>query len=451
MKKILAFLILPFLGFAQQNDSSTISLIYKTALTKSDCYENLRYLCKDIGPRLSGSENADKAVKFMEQKMNSYGFDRVYLQEVKVPVWRRLDQAKAEIVQTKTSVNICALGGSIGTPSKGIKAEVIEVKNFDELKKLGEEKIKGKIVFFNRAMDPTNIETFHSYGGAVNQRGQGASQAAKYGAIACIVRSMNMRIDEYPHTGAMRYDASVPKIPAAAISTKDAETLSAALQKNPTQLYIKFSCDTLPDKISYNVIGEITGSTDANKIITIGGHLDSWDLAEGAHDDGAGCVQSLEVLHLFKILNIKPKHTIRAVMFMNEENGLRGGLKYAEVAAQEEEQHIAAIETDAGGFTPRGFDIDGSNSALEKLKSWKYLLEPYGLSDLSKGGGGADIGPLKRKVPGISLIGYRPDSQRYFDVHHAATDVFESVNKRELELGAASIAALVYLIDKYGL
>ncbi len=445
----LLLLFLPFLGFAQQNDSLNISNIYKASLTKSDCYENLRYLCKNIGPRLSGSDNADKAVKYFEEKMKSYGFDRVYLQELKVPVWRRLDQAKAEITTTKTNVNICALGGSVATPSKGIKAEVIEVKNFEELDQLGEKNIKGKIVFFNRPMEPTHIETFHAYGGAVNQRGSGASKAAKYGAIACIVRSMNLRVDEFPHTGAMRYDSKFPRIPAAAIATRDADILSATIKKQSTQLFIKFNCDTLPDKVSYNVIGEIKGSTFPEQIITVGGHLDSWDLGEGAHDDGAGCVQSLEVLHLFQTLGIRPKHTIRAVMFMNEENGLRGGLKYAEEAKRLNEKHLAAIETDAGGFTPRGFDIDASASVVSKIKSWEYLLKPYGLHEIDKGGSGADIGPLK--APNVSLIGYRPDSQRYFDVHHASTDVFEAINKRELELGAASIAALVYLIDQYGL
>lgn len=451
MKKqiFLLLFILPLLGFSQQNDSLNISNIYKAALTKSDCYENLRYVCKNIGPRLSGSENADKAVKYFEEKMKSYGFDKVYLQELKVPVWRRLDKASAQITTTKTLVNICALGGSVATPTKGIKAEVIEVKNFEELDQLGEKNIKGKIVFFNRPMEPTHIETFHAYGGAVNQRGSGASRAAKYGALACVIRSMNLRVDEFPHTGAMRYDSKYPRIPAAAISTRDADILSSSIKKQNTELFIKFNCDTLPDKISYNVIGEIKGSEFPEQIITIGGHLDSWDLGEGAHDDGAGCVQSLEVLHLFQTLGIRPKHTIRAVMFMNEENGLRGGLKYAEEAKRLNEKHLAAVETDAGGFTPRGFSIDASTSAIAKIKSWEYLLKPYGLHDIGKGGSGADIGPLK--APNVSLIGYRPDSQRYFDVHHASTDVFEAVNKRELELGAASITALVYLIDQYGL
>ncbi len=449
MKKLFLFLLLPNLTFSQVNDSSTISNIYKAALTKSDCYETLRYLCKNIGPRLSGSDNAEKSVKYIEEKMKSYGFDRVYLQEVKVPVWRRLDEAKAEIVSSKQKLNICALGGSVATSAKGIKAEVIEVQSFEELDKLGEKNIKGKIVFYNRPMEPTHIETFHAYGSAVNQRGSGASKAAKYGAVACLVRSMNMRIDEFPHTGAMRYDDQYTRIPAAAISTRDAELLSASLKKQNTNVFMKFNCDTLPDKVSYNVIGEIKGSVYPDKIITIGGHLDSWDLGEGAHDDGAGCVQSLEVLHLLKTLGIRPKHTIRAVMFMNEENGLRGGKKYAEEAKRLNENHLAAIETDAGGFTPRGFSIDAPANVISKIKSWEYLLKPYGLHDIAKGGSGADIGPLR--APGITLIGYRPDSQRYFDVHHASTDVFEAVNKRELELGAASIAALVYLIDQYGL
>ncbi|HUH33799.1 MAG TPA: M20/M25/M40 family metallo-hydrolase, partial [Daejeonella sp.] len=328
------------------------------------------------------------------------------------------------------------------------------VHNFDELKKLGGS-VKGKIVFFNRPFDPKPIESFQSYSGAVDQRSQGAIEAAKLGAVAVIVRSMTHALDNHPHTGGMRYADDVTKIPAAAISTMGAELLSEKIKNSKdgaVRFYLKQNCRTLPDALSYNVIGEIRGTEKPEQIISIGGHLDSWDLAEGAHDDGTGVTQSIEVLRIFKSMNYKPKHSIRAVMFMNEENGLRGGLKYAELAKLNNEKHIAAIESDAGGFTPRGFSVDASPQVISGMvKNFHSLLKPYLIEDIEAGGGGADIGPLKRTVPGVVLIGYKPDSQRYFDIHHASNDVFENVNRRELELGAAGIAALTYLIDQKGL
>ncbi len=438
---------------AQVPDSAMLRQFYNVALENGHSYENLRHLCKQIGPRLSGSKNAQKAVEWSKKLMEDYGFDKVYLQEVIVPHWERGAKEAAFIIEgsTKIPVRIAALGGSIATPANGLTAQVIEVKNFEQLKVLGEA-VKGKIVFFNRPFDARLFDTFDAYSGAVNQRGQGAVEAAKLGAIGVIVRSMTNIIDDNPHTGGMRYQDGVTKIPAAAISTKAAEMLSEKLMASGSliKLYFKQNCQTLPDALSYNVIGEIRGSVNPEKIITVGGHLDSWDLAEGAHDDGTGVTQSIEVLRIFKVLKYKPQNTIRAVMFMNEENGLRGGAKYAELAKQNNEQHIAALESDEGGFTPRGFTIEDSPLALAHFSKWKPLLEPYKVSDIEAGGSGSDLGPLKTAVPGIVLIGFKPDSQRYFDIHHASSDVFENVNKRELELGAASIASMIYLIDKYG-
>jgi Zn-dependent M28 family amino/carboxypeptidase len=248
----------------------------------------------------------------------------------------------------------------------------------------------------------------------------------------------------------MHYRNGVPRIPAAAISTNGANVLSQRLQQDPSlQFELKMNPQTLPDAVSHNVVGEIQGSEFPDEVIVVGGHLDSWELSQGAHDDGTGCMQAVEVLRLMKALNYKPKRTIRAVMFMNEENGLRGGLKYAELARKNQENHIAAIESDAGGFTPRGFSIDAPEPMMARITSWKQVLAPYGLHDIGKGGSGADIGPLKNGK--TALIGFRPDSQRYFVHHHAANDTFNQVNRRELELGGASIAALVYLLDQYGL
>lgn len=456
LKLTFVFLFLANLTQAQNADSIMIRKIYDEALENGHAYTNLEYLCKQIGPRLSGSTGAQKAVDWTKKLMEGYGLDKVYLQEVMVPHWERGAKETAYIIDgnMKIAVPVAALGSSVATPQSGITAKIIEVQNFEELRKLGESGVKGNIVFFNRAFDPKSIETFVAYSGAVDQRGQGAIEAAKLGAVAVIVRSMTHALDDHPHTGAMRYADNVTKIPAAAISTKGANLLSEKIKSSKggsVQFYLKQNCKTLPDALSYNVIGEIRGSEKPEEIISVGGHLDSWDLAEGAHDDGTGVMQSVEVLRIFKAMNYKPKRTIRAVMFMNEENGLRGGLKYAELAKANNEKHIAAIESDAGGFTPRGFSVDASPAVVSKMAAdFQALLKPYLLGRIEKGGGGADIGPLKSAVPGVVLIGFRPDGQRYFDIHHASNDVFENVNRRELELGAAGIAALTYLIDQKG-
>jgi carboxypeptidase Q len=439
-------------------DSLTIRKIYDEALVNGKAYENLRYLCKNIGGRLSGSANAQKAVEWSKKLMESYGFDKVYLQEVMVPHWVRGEKETAFIIDGKNRipVPIAALGMTIATPKAGITANVIEVHSLKELETLGESVIKGKIVFFNRAFDPRFIETGHAYGTAGDQRFMGPAVAAKYGAVGVIVRSLTESIDDYPHTGATLSGPGTQQIPAAAISTKAADKLSNMLRLRKLPLikfYFKQSCQLLPDVLSYNVIGELTGTENPNKFISVGGHLDSWDLAEGAHDDGTGVMQSAEVLRIFKGIGYRPKNSVRAVFFMNEENGHKGGTKYAELAAQNKEQHIAAIETDEGGFTPRGFSFDGvSNDFIKNINSkYKAILEPYEVDKLTIGGSGTDIEPMKEKLPGVVLIGYRPDSQRYFDIHHTPNDVFENVNKRELELGAAGMAAFIYLIDQHGL
>lgn len=439
--------------FSQSEDSKMVKSIYDTSLLNGNSYAWLDHLSNQIGGRLSGSYNAEKAVKYTKEQLEGLGLDRVWLQPVMVPKWVRGAKEYAYIETTpgnSTNVPICALGGSVATPLGGLKAELIEVKSFDELDALGKTKISGKIVFYNRPMQAELISTFNAYGGCVEQRYKGAEKAIAYGASGVIVRSMNLRLDDLPHTGSMTYgDVSVSeRIPAAAISTNGAELLSTMLKLNPKiKFYFSQHCKQLKDIESYNVIGEITGSTYPNKVMVVGGHLDSWDLGDGAHDDGAGVVQSMEVLRLFKKTGYKPKHTIRVVLFMNEENGLRGGKKYAKVAAEKSENHVFALESDSGGFTPRGFSFDCSNENFEKVLSWKSLFKPYLIHYFERGGSGADIGPLKGDNV---LCGLRPDSQRYFDHHHAANDTFEHVNKRELELGAATMTSLMYLFDKYG-
>ena len=440
----------------KNDDAFFIRSIYDSALTEGKCYEWLTHLTTKIGGRLAGSPQAAAAVEYTRQMLDTLGLDSVWLQPCIVPHWVRGDKEQVRIVNTKTmgslDLNALALGNSIGTPKYGLTADVIEVTSLDEVEQLGRDKIEGKIVFYNRPMDPKQIRTFNAYGGAVDQRVYGASKAAQFGAVGVLVRSMTTRLDDYPHTGVLVYDEINIKIPALAISTNDAELLSSLLKKESVNVFMKANCQKLADASSFNVIGEIKGSEFPEEIILIGGHLDSWDVGSGAHDDGAGCVHAMDVLQLIKRLNYKPKRTIRCVLFMNEENGLAGGLEYAKVSKNNKEFHLAAIESDAGGFTPRGFSCDGDESIFkDRFKSvveWLPLLEAYNLN-FSVGGSGADIGPLKSQN-GL-LFGFRPDSQRYFDYHHTAIDNIDAVNKRELELGVAAITSLVYLIDKYGL
>jgi hypothetical protein len=372
-----------------------------------------------------------------------------------VPHWVRggRDEAKA-IITGKGSVipkslDIVALGNSIGTGSKGVKADILLVNSFDDLE-AKKDLVKGKIVFYNYKFNPTYINTFFSYRDANAYRGQGPGRAAKYGALAVIVRSMSHSTDNNPHTGATRYDSNYAKIPAVAIGLRDADWLEFNLQKGKVNVQLKTNGHFLPDTTGHNVIGELKGSEFPDEIITIGGHLDSWDNCEGAHDDGAGCVQTIEILRAFKAIGYQPKRTIRFVLFANEENGLRGGNKYAEEAKAKNENHIFALESDAGGFTPRGLGFTVSDEQFKKVLAWKALIAPYGCTEFTKGGGGADIGPLNKSL-GTPLGSLNPDTQRYFDIHHSRNDVFEAVNKRELELGAINMAALIYLIDKYGL
>jgi hypothetical protein len=443
MKKILLICFLfTSVIYSQSADQQMLKDIYTYALTKSKCYSWLDDLSNKIGSRLSGSVGAEKGVAYTKQQLETLGLDKVYLQEVMVPKWVRGEKETAYILDNKTKINvpICALGGSVATDKKGLTAEVIEVQSVKEVEELGD-KVKGKIVFYNRPMEPFNVDAFKSYGHCADQRYSGAKTAAKFGAVATIVRSLNLRLDDFPHTGTQSY-GDLPKsdyIPTAAISTNAAELLSKKLKENSRlKFYMKMGCQNFEDVLSYNVIGEITG-----------GHLDSWDLADGSHDDGAGVVQSMEVAELFKKLKYKPKNTIRVVLFMNEENGLRGGREYEKQSKAKNENHIFALESDEGGFTPRGFSFECDDANLQKVISWNYLFEPYLIHNFVKGGTGSDIGPLTSAK--IVKAGLNPDSQRYFDYHHAANDTFDAINKRELELGAATMASLIYLFDKYGI
>ncbi len=435
-----------------QDPSKVISLLFDDALTDRTAWNHLEYLCKKAGGRLDGSEAAARAVEYTRKALIEAGADSVWLQEVQVPFWERGTE-RCTVISKKTGnkdLSIAALGMSAGTSKKGIRAEVIEVNNIAGLETTGREQVQGKIVFFNNKADNKLINTFAGYSSAVRERTAGASEASKYGAVAVIVRSVTQSLDDFPHTGTTRYAEGVEKIPAVAVSTLDAELLSECLKSDPElKIDLVSTCVTHPDVISYNVIGELKGSLKPREIITVGGHLDSWDISEGAHDDGGGCVQSIEMIRLYHKLGIRPKRTVRAVMFMNEEISGTGGRKYAELAEKNGEIQYAALESDRGVMSPRGFGFDAEGERLQNLQSLSKWFKPYLITDFDRGGGGSDIGPLKAR--GALLIGYIPDSQRYFSYHHSANDTFEEVNIRELQMGSAAIASLIYLIDLFDL
>jgi hypothetical protein len=459
MKKFLYTLALSggsLMAFGQQpqamNDSAMIASIYAEVMTHAECYENLRYLCKNIGHRLAGSESAQRAIDWGKNVLEKSTPGHVSLMPVEVPHWTRgaYEFGGYSTEGLAKEVALTALGGSVGTEGKKITAEVIEVKSFDELKALGEDKVKGKIVFFNKPLDATLINTGAAYGGGYPIRGQGPSEAAKLGAVACLIRSLTTAEDNYPHTGATNYEKDVARIPAAALSAVASRQLSQDLKNYPSlQFSLQLSCEAFDRTVQANVIAEIPGTEFPKEYITVGGHLDSWDIGEGAHDDGTGIVQSIEMIRTLQAIGYKPKRTIRAVLFINEEFGNDGGETYAKRCKESGLVHVAAIESDGGGFTPLGFNCDLSDKQFELASSWLPLLEPYNLFRFRRGGSGVDIRPLKDDR--IALFGLNVDGQRYFDYHHTNNDRFENVNKRELELGAAAMTALVYLLDQTGI
>ncbi len=429
----------------------TAEKILEKGLREEGAFSLLEKLT-DVGPRLTGSPQAEAAVGLMRRQLEELGLDNVHLEPTLVEHWVRGQAEEAKILSSVNGtipVPVCALGGSVATPETGILAEVLEVKSFEELSRL-KEKARGKIVFFNRAMDRALIDTFASYGRAAEQRVSGAVEAAKAGALAALVRSMTLRVDDFPHTGLMHYDPNVPQIPAACISTKGADLLGELLKKDPNlKMFIKLNCQNLQPVTSHNVIGQLTGYEKPNEIILLGGHLDSWDLGTGAHDDGSGCVQSIEALRLIKELGLRPKRTIRAVLFMNEEFGGSGGRDYAGSEARKGEIHLIAVESDRGGFLPLGIGVSGSARAVKRVQSWDYLFKPLGIHWVRRGGGGVDIAPLGQQ--GTIMAGIIPDSQKYFDFHHSARDVLDAVHPRELELGAVAMAVFAFVLAQEGI
>lgn len=440
----------PLLKSDLKQDSAMIRTIYNEALENGRAYDDLRVLCKDIGNRLSGSVGADMAVEWGYNTLNGYDFDTVYLQEVMVPHWERGTKEKGYYKTSDgkaTPVNLLALGGSIGTAGV-LNGEIIMFTSLDALQAANKSDVEGKIVFLAEHMRQSNVNTFRSYSESGKIRWAGAVSASEKGAKGIIIRSLSMSENDFPNTGVMSYSEEVDKIPAAAISTRDATTLERLINdQEQLDFYMEMGCENFPDKLSHNVIAEIKGKKHPNNIITVGGHLDSWDVGEGAHDDGAGVVQSMESLRILKEIGYQPNNTLRVVFFMNEENGTRGGKMYAEKAKENKENHIYALESDAGGFSPHGFTLDGNKEQVALLQRFRPLFKPYLIHYLEPGYGGADINPLKKHFENIGLFGLAPDSQRYFDIHHNENDVFEHINKRELHLGAAAMSGLIYLLD----
>jgi carboxypeptidase Q len=432
---------------------SFIQKLLQAGLQSNTAHLLLSELVVRAPHRLSGSSDAQKAVALTARMMDSLGFQEVHAESVRVPHWVRGKHESAVIVQggkdRERPVAICALGGSVATPEKGITAEVIEVRSFDELARM-KDAAKGKIVFFNRPMDPTRLHTFEAYGGAVDQRVEGAVKAADAGGVASLVRSMTLAHDRVPHTGVMSYRDSVVKIPAAAISTNDADTLSRLLKRNPhLKVRLVLEGRTMPDAPSANVAGQITGVEMPDEVVVVGGHLDCWDKGQGVHDDASGCMQAIEALRLLKELGVKPRRTIRAVMFMNEENGNRGGKGYAIAPQRSREHHVAALESDRGGFSPLGLAVQGDSTLVAYVQRWLPFFAQLGTGRIEKGSGGVDISPIVATgVPGFGLI---VDDFRYFDYHHSDNDTLDKVHPRELEMGAIVEALLCYLIAEEGL
>ena len=436
---------------AMAQDSVMFRRISDEVMLHATSYENLRVLCKTVGNRISGSANAAKAVVWGEQAMKATGADKVWLQPANVPYWYRgKESLKIKVGKGKyRKVTALSLGNSEGTNGKPMKGEVVMVHDFDEFKALPESAVKGKIIFFDYRFRQDFIFTFQAYGDAVKYRWASPSIAAQRGAIGVIIRSMSTGADDFPHTGSMHYNDSFAKIPEMALGNYTADSLEHYCKRGTVWAKMQSECHMTPDLVpSYNVIGEITGSKYPDSIITVGGHLDSWDVGEGANDDGSGCVQSMEILRTYKALGIRPKYTIRAVLFMNEENGLKGGSAYADSAVAKNEHHVLAIETDAGGFSPRAIGLEMNEGLKEKVRSYKNLFLPYGVYDFSMEEGGADITPIQKKM-NLPVAGLIPDSQRYFDVHHTNNDVFENVNHRELKLGSVALAQFIYLVTEH--
>ncbi|MEQ9091374.1 MAG: M28 family metallopeptidase [Balneola sp.] len=423
----------------KKNIKETSDKLIKSALANNLGFERLAHLTDYYGPRLSGSEVLEQGIDWVVQEMEKDGFDRVWTQPVTVPHWVRGKESITLDAPIQKELPMASLGGSVGTPEEGITAEVMLVKSFEDLEKRGSE-AKGKIVLFN--------VPFTTYGQTVQYRVNGASAAAKHGAVASALASVASYSMQTPHTGTMSYEDGVRKIPHAAITVEDANLIERFIKRGETvSLTLKMEAENLPDAQSRNVIAEIKGSEFPEEIIVMGGHIDAWDNGHGAMDDGGGCVAAWEALRLIKETGIRPKRTIRVVLWTNEENGLRGANEYLRWVKEDEkslDNHILAMESDAGVFDPIGFGFSGSDDAYKILSSIGELLKPADSGEVRKGGGGADIGPLMRNgVPGMGL---NVDGSKYFWFHHTAVDTIDKLNIDDFNECVATMAVFAYAV-----
>ncbi len=423
--------------------------IIRETLKENDAWNKMEQLCDGIGHRLSGSRGLEQAIDWAVAAMKQDGHENVRKQKVMVPHWVRGAESAALVEPYEYALGMLGLGGSVGTPPEGITAPVLVVADEKELDAAGE-KAQGKIVLFNNPMPPYDPLKGSGYGTAVRFRHRGAQLAAAQGAVACLVRSVTARSLRTPHTGAMSYGDSEKKIPAAAITIEDAEMLARLQRRGVTPMVnLKMSARTLPDAESANVIGELRGREKPEEIVVIGGHIDAWDVGQGAHDDAGGCVISMEAINVLRRLNLIPRRTIRVVLWTNEENGLRGGKAYAAEHAAEMEHHVAAIESDGGVFRPTGFSLECSDKdreaiAAQQLHDIVNLLKVLGSMNVDIGGSGADISPMK--PAGVVLIGHSTDGSHYFDHHHAPSDTLDKVDPTELSQNVAAMAVVAYVL-----
>jgi len=418
-----------------QFDSVSTNLIDES-LADSQAYDRLAFMTETFGPRLSGSQNLEDAIDWVVATMKEDGLENVRTQDVQVPVWKRGQESLVLDSPRRQILPMLGLGGSIATPPEGIQAEVVVVNSFDELDAVLD-KVEGKIVLFNAP--------FTSYGQTVLYRVRGATVAARAGAVASLIRSVGPFSMQTPHTGSMRYEEGVPKIPHAAITPEYGDMLYR-MQERGEKLVVtlKMEAENLPDATSRNVIAEIVGSEFPDEVIVLGGHIDSWDVGTGAMDDGGGCIAAWDALRRIKKLGFRPKRTLRVVLWTNEENGLKGALEYHESVKEEMDNHILAIESDSGVFEPRGFGFSGSDEAYEIVSSIGTLLEPIGSTLVRKGGGGADIGPLMRDgVPGMGLL---VEGDKYFWYHHTHADTVDKLDPKELAKCVATMGVMAYVV-----
>jgi carboxypeptidase Q len=437
--RIVLFALLGAIGGARAEDPR--DRILEAARSDGRAYDKLAWLTDRIGHRLSGSTSLDRAIAWSVEQLKRDGIDRVWTEEVRVPHWVRGRESARIVAPTEQRLAILALGGSIGTPPGGITGEVVQVDSLDALRLLGE-RARGKIVLFNREMQ-RGFNAENGYGALSPLRGDGPAEAAKLGAIAALVRSLGTATFRLPHTGATRFPDDVPKIPAAAVSAEDALLIGRLIAAGETvRVQLELGCETLPDATSANVLAEIRGREKPDEIVVIGAHLDSWDVGTGATDDGAGCAMVLETMRLVRKLGLTPRRTLRAVLFTNEENGLRGGRAYAERHEKEMPLHVAAIETDAGGAPPVAFGVSAGEGGVDMVKAIAARLADLGIRDVFPRGGGADIGPMRKH--GVPLLGHMPDSTYYFDYHHTEADTLDKVDRTALDKNVAAFAYLAF-------